>query len=158
MTGVTFFKMIQHLGLSVEWVAESLGVTVEEVNRYGERDKVPTPAERTVLESQYRQDLHAREHVREILKLIQEQGGPEEIVLVDYPNDKIFWRYEPYREPTPAKYHAKLVSRIATQLARKGLKCWIKTLDVEQYEAWRGNRKDSSSLRSRWAAEASMGV
>lgn len=74
--------------------------------------------------------------------------------MIRYRTDVDMWRHWPELASLPVSVHAAVVAAVMREMASRG--GFVRTVwfDAEAYDAWRGDRADSESMRAAWAAEA----
>lgn len=153
MTGAELRTLRDSLGLSAEQVAQLAGVRGRTVQRW-EVDEWPVPQD--VAGALQRLDAQLEQAVLAAVDGLQaaqaDAGAPTDVVLVRYRTEADLARYRPDMAALPASVHGALIDRVRLAFSRLGVVTRIVWMDALAYEAWRGRRGDSESLRSAWAA------
>ena len=74
------------------------------------------------------------------------------IAILIYPDDKVFWEFNPDMSFVPAKTHAIFMARLARDI-KNYYDSSIVIFDKKSYLKWLGDKEDSQGLRSAWAGE-----
>lgn len=148
-------ELRESLGLSVEWVAEQTGLSINEIQQIESGAK---KAPQSVMNFLKQIDDVINQSVNQAAEQIAEAERltgalPEQLDLVRYNNDADLWRYQPEFKPLPATCHAALINRLINKIKPLGIPIHLVWLRPEEYETWLDGRPDSSEMRAMWASE-----
>lgn len=155
MTGAELRTLRDSIGLSAEELARLVGVRDRTIRRWEAGEwTVPEP----VAEQVRALDAQIERAVAGTVEALQDaqeraQEPPAEIVLVRYRTEDDLAKYRPDMAALPPSVHGALIDRVRLAAERLGVPVRIVWMDREDYEAWRGRRRDTEAMRAAWAAQ-----
>lgn len=155
MTPAELKTLREACGLSLPHLAALSGVQ-ERTARYWESGTSRIPADVSAMIAQLDAQLTLAAH--QGVHVIAEQARahpdqPLEIILIRYRTDADLHRYRTDMQALPASTHAAILYRTRAALESEGIPSRIVYMRPDDYEAWRGKRKDTEPLRAEWAAQ-----
>lgn len=149
MTGAELKTLREALGLSAAWLARSSSVKERTIS-YWEAGAAPVPedvAQKIVDMKALADGLFS--NFSQMLKTAQ----PGKTVLLRYRTNADLWESQPdfLISDLPTTFHAVILQRVKDFAESIGIKTTIIYFNKAEYHNWRGNRKDTASLRAEWA-------
>ncbi|MBF0140058.1 MAG: DUF1870 family protein [Magnetococcales bacterium] len=153
VTSAELKTLRESLGLTAQWLADQAGVQIRTV-RYWEAGRSSVPADVSALLERIDRMLDdaVAQAVAQITDSIAKPVAIPEITLVRYRTDDDLWRFRPEMRPIPVTTHAAMLMRLRRALFHVGIQSVIQYMDPEDYLDWLGDRPDSETERSEWAA------
>lgn len=148
MTGAEFKTIRESLGLSAQALAEILGISQERTVRRWEDGtrSVPDDAAARLREL----DALAERICEQGFRVTMDAPDGAIIAVLRYETEADFAAFQGAAIPHMHRIHAAAIGRLAR--AAKG-RVRIVAMQPDAYLAWLGKRKDTSAMRSAWAAE-----
>jgi transcriptional regulator with XRE-family HTH domain len=155
MNGAELKTIRESLGLSLQWLADKASVSHRSAAYWEAGAKIPNDVIKLILSLEKSVNNAVANALISIIDATENQQGlPDRIVLVRYKTDQDLWRFRKDMAGFPASYHASILYRLRTEITKLGIACHVVWLDPIKYIEWLGNREDSESMRSAWAALA----
>lgn len=152
MNGAELKTIRESLGVSLQWLANKVGVSHRSAAYWEAGAKIPDDVISLVLSLNKSVNDAVAQSLTVLTESIQKQQSlPERIVLVRYRADEDLWRFRKDMAGMPTTFHAAMLSRLRGEIVKFGIACNIKWLDVDEYLVWLGKREDSETMRSAWA-------
>ena len=147
MTGSELKTIREGLGLSADWMAERLGVSLRSYRYWEASDEA---IKQDACDLIVKLD-NAVDDAVEAAMAVVESANMERVVLIRYKSEEDLWRFRKDMVGLPLSIHNAMLYRLRKKVVSKGIACIVKWLLAKEYLSWLSGAEDTESMRAAWA-------